>query len=147
MHEHDDHVDDIPEKLAGDLRGLFAHDVAVPGDVERAILGSARRSLVGRRRIIAIERLTAGVAAAAAAAAAVYFLAVRNPEPISKGEPVVASLAADVDGNGRVDILDAFLLARRLEASEPVSRALDLNGDGVVDEKDVDAIAQAAVKL
>ena len=146
MSEQDDHFDDMPRKLAEDLRGLFAREVRVPGEVERAILDSGRRRIGHRRRVVVIKRLAATVAAAAAVAA-VYFLVVRNPEPIWKGEPVVASLAADVDGNGRVDILDAFLLARRIEAREALGEELDLNGDGVVDEKDVDAIAQRAVKL
>jgi hypothetical protein len=81
----------------------------------------------------------------------------------------------DIDHNGRVDILDAFLLARQIKAggqlggdrlvlpgvapkagspktdlsrfSGPVSPAWDFNGDGVIDQKDVDAVAMSAVKL
>jgi hypothetical protein len=50
-----------------------------------------------------------------------------------------------------VDILAAFDLARRLEAAtkrhETLSRQWDINGDGVVDQRDVDALAQQAVAL
>ena len=51
MSEQDDHFDDMPQKLAEDLRGLFAREVRVPSEVERAILDGARRRVRRRRRI------------------------------------------------------------------------------------------------
>ena len=53
----------------------------------------------------------------------------------------------DFDRDGRVDILDAFALARRIEEGGESSRRWDLNEDGAVDRRDVDAIAMAAVSL
>jgi hypothetical protein len=47
----------------------------------------------------------------------------------------------------RVDILDAFLLARRIESGGPLDAGWDINGDGRIDGDDVDAIAFAAVRL
>jgi hypothetical protein len=52
---------------------------------------------------------------------------------------------ADVDQNGRVDILDAFALARRIQ--QGTAGGFDFNGDGVVDKLDVDFVATQAVRL
>lgn len=145
-HEPDD-KSDAPQQLANDLRDLFPRDVTVPADVDHQILANARRRLSRRRRIVVFKHLIAAAAAAAAAIAVVYFLGLRPPSPLTQPEPLAASVPADVDGNGRVDILDAFALARRIKASEPLDDHLDLNGDGVVDARDVDLIAHAAVKL
>jgi hypothetical protein len=54
----------------------------------------------------------------------------------------------DINGDGRVDILDAMALARLLERKPPaLSPALDQNGDHRVDQADVAALANAAVRL
>ena len=61
-------------------------------------------------------------------------LAVNQRPPLSQ--------AADINHDGRVNILDAYVLARR--RSNVMSRSIRrgmLNGDGVVDQKDVDLIA------
>ncbi|MEQ9406948.1 MAG: dockerin type I domain-containing protein [Fuerstiella sp.] len=55
--------------------------------------------------------------------------------------------AADVDGDGRLDILDAFALARRIQTGSVRGTVGDQNGDGVVDEADVDLIAMSVVML
>jgi hypothetical protein len=49
----------------------------------------------------------------------------------------------DIDGNHRVDIVDALKLAHQINSG--IGR--DLNGDGVADQRDVDAIAVAVVRL
>lgn len=51
---------------------------------------------------------------------------------------------ADLNGDGAVDIMDAFALARRIEAGQG---GPDLNGDGLVDQADVEVIAARAVNL
>jgi hypothetical protein len=78
---------------------------------------------------------------------------------LSRTEPrlnPVDSARGDLDGNGRLDMLDAFALARRLQGvAVPAGRGgdpglnpgLDFNGDGVVDGKDVDWLAGEAVRL
>ena len=147
MTEDPGQFDDAPQKLANDIRDLFRRDVTVPVGVDRQILANARRRFARRRRIVVFKHLTAAAAAAAAALAVIHFLALDRPSRAPQVEPVVASVPADVDGNGRVDILDAFALARRIEAQEPIADDLDLTGDGAVDAEDVDAIAHAAVKL
>jgi hypothetical protein len=46
-----------------------------------------------------------------------------------------------------VDILDAFALARQLKQRGTKNLQLDANGDGVVDDRDVSALAARAVRL
>ena len=58
-----------------------------------------------------------------------------------------AAKETDIDGNGRVDILDAFTLARHIEARQPAEAMWDFNGDGLIDRRDVDTVALAAVRL
>jgi len=58
-----------------------------------------------------------------------------------------ARLPQDIDGSGRVDILDAFTLARVLDERRAVERKWDVTGDGKVDRADVDAVAMSAVRL
>jgi len=47
----------------------------------------------------------------------------------------------------QVDIFDAFSLARQLERGQKLDPRWDFNGDGVVDRRDVEAMARQAVKL
>jgi hypothetical protein len=53
----------------------------------------------------------------------------------------------DVDASGRVDIVDAYLVARRLRRGEEAPGRWDVNDDGTVDSGDVRTIARAAVTL
>lgn len=70
------------------------------------------------------------------------------PPPTAEADAMVITSAEDIDGNGRVDILDAFAIARGL-AAEPVATkpAWDINHDGSIDQQDIDAVAQSAVRL
>ena len=65
--------------------------------------------------------------------------------------PVSHPSGKDIDGNGQVNILDAFLLAKSIDRKEPVDRLeiarLDQNGDGVVNSDDVNSIAMSVVML
>ena len=57
-----------------------------------------------------------------------------------------ANVARDLDGNARVDILDAFAIAREIQngRNQP---GFDINGDGRLTQADVNEIAQRAVTL
>ena len=80
----------------------------------------------------------------AAAAAAVVLLLVTVPHLVRKPG---AGLAGDLNHDGQVDILDAFALARELKTGAHPRPQWDINGDGVVDERDVATLAARAVSL
>jgi len=79
--------------------------------------------------------------AGAGAAAVVLLLALYLPKASTK------FAREDLNHDGSVDILDAFVLAKRVEASVPADAGIDLNGDGKVDQRDVAALAAQAVSL
>ena len=74
---------------------------------------------------------------------AVAFLSFRRMEHVE----TQTARAEDVDGSGRVDILDAFALARTLSRGGRVEPELDFTHDGRVDRADVDHVAQLAVRI
>lgn len=157
MTERMEHFDKNPDlrassKLSADLNALFEPQHPVPPEVDRAMSDRIRRHFVvetpaadKRRRFRWV-----GLWKVAAAAAVVIFAfsldLTKKPEP-----PTARSLSAgaqtDIDLNGRVDILDAFTLARRIEHAGHIEPEWDMNGDGLVDRNDVDRIALAAVRL
>jgi len=53
----------------------------------------------------------------------------------------------DLNRDGRVDILDAFQLARETQSGTKPGPESDLNRDGLVDRRDAELIATHAVKL
>ncbi len=147
--QFDDLDRQISDRLRQDLRGLCEPPGVVPARADKTILDQARRQLAKPRRVIIRLRWAAGVAAAAAVIALGLVLLnpqseIRNPQSL---RPALADGRADIDGNGRVDILDAFRLARSIEARGPADPQWDLNGDGLVDKDDVDLVASAAVRL
>jgi hypothetical protein len=86
----------------------------------------------------------------AAAAAAILLLAAIPQffkQPATGPARDSAFARGDLNHDGRVDILDAFALARQLKQGETRNLQLDVNGDGVVDERDVATLAARAVKL
>jgi hypothetical protein len=95
----------------------------------------------------------------AAAAAVIVLVFVLNPaeKRTSRQMPeksetrhmmlAAAEMGPDIDRSGRVDILDAFKLARHIKAGLQPSKKWDMNGDGLVNRKDVDLVAFAAVRL
>jgi hypothetical protein len=130
-------------RLREALKGVYAPKQEVPPEVEEGILRRGR-AVVGSRG----SRWRIGLFGAVAAAA-VVLMAVgswswlfMDPQPLA-----VYADARDVNGDGRVDVLDAMSLARRLEQGGAPAAGHDVNEDGRVDQADVDAIAMAAVRL
>jgi hypothetical protein len=138
---------DAPAGLVEALGGLYRRDLPVPASVDRAVLNEARAGFLRRRRFWRIRRAATAAAAVAAAVAVVVYVYVERdrgtPRPVAVRQ---AAVAGDVDGSGRVDILDAFLLARKVEAGT-AGAGEDVNGDGVVDRGDVDSVAAKAVRV
>jgi hypothetical protein len=144
----------IPARLESDLRSAFGGFSAVPAEVDRAVLGMAQGVAEGasRRRRRVQGRLVLMGGGMAAAAAVVWMVWVMGPSFARRGVPagvggpgaVAATVAGDLNGDGRVDMLDALIEAERVKAG---GKGIDFNKDGHVDRGDVDAIAMSAVKL
>jgi hypothetical protein len=134
------------------MEELFKPPVGVPPEVDRAVLDRAYKHFrqapaeSGRRRF---HRAWFWRAAAAAAVIILAFSLDLTTRVERVGEPSVPAKAqaVDIDQNGRVDILDAFKLARQIESAGPTEKNWDMNGDGIVDRGDVDMVAFAAVRL
>jgi predicted anti-sigma-YlaC factor YlaD len=112
-------------------RALRPEPTAIPPEVDHEIglWIASRAQSIRRGRVFRW--------AAVPLAAAVVVLGVLTNLP---GAPH----ASDVNGDGRLDILDAFAVARAVEKGDPLVE-WDQNGDGVVDRADVDLLAFAAV--
>ncbi len=138
---------EAPPALVAALKRLPQEPVFIPPTADEAVLRAARRRLeppAGLR--FGWFRLMPWVAAVA-----VIVLLVALPRFSNQaarppgGAPAFARW--DVNGDGQVDILDAFALARQLKQGGARNLQLDVNGDGVVDERDVATIAARAVRL
>ena len=155
----------VSPKLSEDLDTLFKPQFSVPPEVDRAIMDQANRRLVQRHWRHRIFRHISLWRVAAAAAVIIFAFSLnltQKPGPTTTSSFIVEAQAVDIDRNGRVDILDAFKLARHIESAgltgkslSPVSntgqalekRGWDINGDGLVDRNDVDLLALSAVRL
>ena len=167
----------VPPKLSADLNTIFKPQFTIPPEVDRAVMDRTNRHFIKRLRRRRLLRWAGPAAAAAAVIIFAFVLdftkrsgqIVPSPEhPLTtesgqsaprptyslsrEAGRTVSSLRyglaqTDIDRNGRVDILDAFKLARHIESAESTEARWDINGDGMIDRKDVDSIAFAAVRL
>jgi Dockerin type I domain len=138
----------LPAGLQADLSALYPTP-RVPAVVNARVLNDAAATYARQARH---RRRLRWVGAGAAAAAAVVIVALILPHRAGVVGPQPRySLRGDLDGNGRVDILDAFSLARELRdaGGKPLrgDRLRDVNGDGAIDQKDVDLLARMAVQV
>jgi hypothetical protein len=157
-----------PPRLLKALAGLGQPGISVPESVDEAILQEARRHL----RSAAGIRLSAGslslwsrmqqafqcwapralpawrplVSWGALAALLLLAILLARPWTVPKSNSGQLS-REDLNRDGRVDILDAFALARQIEHGSHPDQRLDLNGDGVIDRRDVEILAARAVSL
>ena len=158
MTERMEHFDEdldlgASSKLAEDLDALFKPQLSVPPEVDRAILDRAGRHFAGRKFTSVARRrfrwvgLWKGAAAVAVVIFAFSLNLTNKPEPTVHYANLAKAGVVDFDRNGRVDILDAFKLARQIELASNTGTDLDINGDGLVNRDDVDVVALAAVSL
>jgi len=142
MDAHDPEAE-LPEPLRRALRRLGPAEDA-PSALERSVLDAAAPFLAAARARRRRRRI--GLLALPLAAAAALVLWLGSGLRRSAREAASGPTTADLDGNGRVDILDAFQLARELEHGG-APREPDLDGDGRVDRADVESLARLAVRL
>jgi hypothetical protein len=129
---------DAPPRLAAALRQAYDPVAPIPPQLDAAILSAARDHFATQRRRRFILHWSA-VTAAAATLLIAATLAIHSPAPS-------IALRGDLNGDGRVDMVDAFLLAKQLQSGVKPAAA-DFYHDGVVDDRDVQLLAQAAVSL
>ena len=141
----DNDAKEIPalQKLTDALKRTQSATVFVPHTVDEAVLRAAREHLAPaktprRNPLMAWLRWPALAAACLVACALVYRFTRPNPPSYAR---------EDVNHDGRVDILDALQLAQQVRSGQKPVPALDLNGDGVVDQRDAEVITTYAVKL
>jgi hypothetical protein len=150
--------DALPQALVAELRDVAMRSVpAVPATLDAAILREAKAGFARRSRFRLAARVAIGVAAAAAVIAIAFPLVVREPErnetlshrpgATQMLSVMPAAATEDVDHSGKVDILDAFVVAKLVDTGKQVDETYDVNGDGKVDQSDVDRIAHAAVAV
>jgi hypothetical protein len=138
--------------LAARLRNAFAQPaIEVPAEVEEAVLAviAERAGQIRERRARrwwpAVELFPRY--AWATAAVAVVALAILMWSLNVRPKQQVSAQPYDIDGDGQVDIVDAYQMARRIASGKRPPSNWDFNRDGVVDERDVSLIAQQSVAV
>ena len=155
MSEETKHFDEdlnlkVSQKFSEYLNIFFKPQFSIPPEVDRAVLDRAYQHLTQKHwshhilRHISIWRI------AAAAAVIIFAFSLNLTQksgPTTSQSLLEEARAVDIDRNGRVDILDAFKLARYVESTGRAEKKWDINGDGLVNSNDVDLVASAAVRL
>lgn len=133
MTQETETFDRLPDEIVARLRARDRNLALLTPAIDRAVDQAAREQFAPRRSRTAAAR---GWRYTAAAAAAVALIAVFIVQPFAPGDADRRRLADDVDGSGRVDVLDAFALAR--------SRAAD---PGAVSQSRIDELVARIVSL
>jgi Dockerin type I domain len=133
----------VPPRLIAALKEPSARRVFVPPAIDQAVLRAAHRQLektpAPRRSLFRAWFVWPAMAAACLVLIGLIHFITR---PNSR---TTGFAREDINHDGQVDILDAFQLARELQSG--AKSTADLNGDGVVDQRDADLIAARAVRL
>ena len=140
----------VSPKLSEDLNALFKRQFSVPPELDRAIIDKAHQHFIPKHWRHRVFRHVSIWRVAAAAAVIIFAFSLNlteKPGPSTSRTVLIKAQAIDIDRNGRVDILDAFKLARHIESANRTDKKWDINEDGVVNGKDVDLVASAAVSL
>ena len=161
----------LPHEVVEKLRAVSSAKFSVPKSVDEAILQDARHVLADgkpSRRRFTKRTWTVGFISVGSLAAALMIAVLPQwnaqeaprmadassvAEQFAEDDVAAKSVSSglafqreDVDRNGRVDILDAFALARNVRDSG-ASDLGDQNGDGIVDDSDITLVARSAVML
>lgn len=167
IREPDDSDHDLPDSIQSALKDRYGRVPEVSPEIDRAILADARQYLSSHIQPVRRHRRWISwrwmALASTMAAASIMLLVQQTPQPEPETSVSVdlrmpapqmravtrSSAGHDIDQNGRVDILDAFAMARLLEEgrSDDQQEVWDVNGDGRFDQDDVDLVASVAVML
>ena len=154
------------KKLETALRGLGKERVFVPAQVDKKVLAEIQRHFGHKKEETEFERCEGQPTAANVVFERKRPKSVIRRRPKSwwmqKILPLAASIsiaavmiqfarlgrttAGDVNADGKVDVVDALVLAERLQAGE-TARRWDVNGDRIVDARDSEEILARAVDL
>lgn len=150
----------LDNRFRADIKALSRADIPVPPEVDAAVLAAARGRLRGAARPAVLGRIVRWTAGFAAAAAVTLAVLLAWPDDAPRADqrsladaadddatPTAPAQPGDLDGNHTINIIDAYRLARLIEAGSATNTVHDINGDGMVDRRDVDAIARQAVAL
>ncbi len=145
-HQHDSEGNlEAPPKLVEALKKASDQKIFVPRTVDQAVSRAAKEHFAMRaNNRSGIVRRWMLWPAFAAAAALVIVTCLFKFQRESRSR---AYAREDLNQDGKVDILDAFALARQLQSTTPPTPTMDVNGDGVIDQRDVALIAAHAVEL
>jgi hypothetical protein len=141
---HDGEEPNAPARLVAALKEPPPRRVFVPPTVDDAVLVTARRHLAKPLRL-GFGVLRSWLLWPAAATACIALIGVGLFLVRQTGRPPEFA-REDINRDGHVDILDALVLARAVQAGGQAPSP-DLNGDGVVNLRDAEQIAAQAVKL
>jgi len=141
-------------QLHKDLSAATRAGIKIPDELDYAILKRAREVFDPTPpKQLRLGKPAAWIAVAASLTLIIWISdVIRSAITTSHQEANAAVMPGDIDRNGKVDILDAFELARLLDSSAtstpPTTTHInDFNTDGYVDSLDVEAIAMKAVTL
>jgi hypothetical protein len=154
--EHRRHVDSCSTcqaaltritSLASDLSSAAA-PFEIPADIDARILWNARKhAQAARKAAHPVHRRLSGTRWAIAAALILTLGAVGLWQRVRVAPMQVARISADdIDRNGKIDIRDAFVLAKAIENKSDADLAREIEGEEL-DAGDVDRIARKAVML
>jgi len=148
----------LPEELTTALKQRFQSPHSIPPEIDQAILRRAHEHFAQKtaaqpRKTVSFEKWIIRTAAAAAVLAIAWLLVLENQTKNTETPPAAVSgkietnAPHDIDRSGRVDILDAFTMAKAITHQAVSDKKWDFNHDGTVDKRDVDIVALAAVKI
>src|SRR3569833_1293682 len=122
---------EAPARLVAALKENAQRKIFVPPTVDDAILKAARTQLRPAAKASARwPRWALWPALAGACVKVALLIRMLTPAQFAR---------EDLNRDGKIDILDSFALARELKNGDSLPAYLDVNGDGVVNEQDVNA--------
>lgn len=161
--------DELPKEVEAALRGRNVSGIKVSESLDAVILADAEQHLRKISRPVAAKSgrskwtWVAWSTGTLAAAALLFALMPPHQQPFESASVVVSNTPAaslemadalavgapsnDIDGNGLINILDAFAMARTVEANNADGVRWDQNGDGRLNQEDVNFVALQAVML